>query len=81
MKNNKVKTNYCNNYCGLACVNGTCPNALDDLDRRSDTDAYAMYHLDKKVKCNECYEYKGCDDCCFNGTNMCDKTELKVNAK
>lgn len=68
-----VKTKRCSQYCGITCVDGHCPNALDDMDRRSDTDAYAAYHLDKKLSCSKCGYYRGCEDCYFAGTDMCTK--------
>ena len=68
-----MKIKMCPNYCGFTCVNGHCPNALDDMDRRSDTDAYAAYHLDKKLPCSKCTYYHGCEDCYFAGTDMCVK--------
>lgn len=68
-----MKTKRCSQYCGITCVDGHCPNALDDMDRHSDTDAYAAYHLDKKISCSKCMYYKGCEDCCFVGTEMCTK--------
>lgn len=65
------KTKKCAAYCGVACVSGRCPNALDDLDRHSDTDEYAAYHLDKKQNCKTCVYNIGCADCCFYGSTMC----------
>lgn len=74
----------CEGYCGLACVNGECPNAMDDLDRRSDTDKYAAYHLDRPVRCSECGYNRGREDCIFDGTDQCSKDikntkEIKQN--
>ena len=65
-----MKKAKCNSYCGVACVNGQCPNALDEMDRNSDTDEYACYHLEKKLRCKDCPYNKGCDDCCFIDTDM-----------
>lgn len=66
----------CKGYCSINCVNGCCPNALDDMDRNSDTDAYACYHLDKKLSCKDCCYNKGtCEDCIFEDTDMCVKKE------
>lgn len=65
------KTKRCSAYCGITCVNGYCTNALDDMDRNSDTDEYACYHLEKKQSCKTCSEYRGCEDCCFKDTDIC----------
>ncbi len=69
----KTNEKRCPAYCGITCVNGYCPNALDDMDRHSDTDEYACYHLDKKLSCKDCGYYRGCEDCCFSGTDLCIK--------
>ena len=49
----------CEAYCGVACVDGSCPLAsrLDYYDRGYDT----------INDCDECHYYKGCEDCCFDG--------------
>lgn len=66
-------TDYCVGYCGAACVNGSCPNAT----------APDEWHP-RRVRCDECWLYEGCKDCCFEGTELCirlfyqkDKGELK----
>ena len=46
----------CPNYCGVTCVNGSCPNALAD-----EYPEYGYIHC----TCAECGYYKGCEDCCF----------------
>ena len=53
----------CINYVGVTCVNGNCPNALAD-----DYPEYGYKH----VTCEECVYYKGCTDCVFYGTDMCE---------
>lgn len=72
-------------FCGEECVNGYCPNALDDMDRNSDNDAYSMYHLDKKISCMNCHYNTGCKDCMFDNTKMCkrrfDKTSKPKEIK
>lgn len=50
------------NYVGLACVNGSCHNAL--ANEYSD---YGYEHC----TCEECGYYKGCNDCGLYGTDMC----------
>lgn len=49
----------CENYCGVACVNGSCPIAsrFDYGERICDTIDY----------CEDCFYYKGCEDCYFDG--------------
>ena len=53
---------HCMNYCGVTCVNGSCPNAL-----ANEYPEYGYEHCD----CKECAYYKGCTDCVFYGTDMC----------
>lgn len=48
--------NRCPNYCGIVCVNGSCPNAL-----ANDYTEYGYEHC----TCEDCGHYKGCEDCCF----------------
>lgn len=62
---------FCSNYCGISCVNGSCPNALDELDRSSDTDSYSSFHLDKPIHCKDCWCYRGCSDCYFFRDGRC----------
>ena len=47
----------CPNYCGVTCVNGTCPVALGECH----------------ITCDECPYYKGCEDCAFcNDLDQCE---------
>lgn len=46
-----MSLDYCPSYCGLACVDGSCPDAARDC----------YVPLD----CPECWRYLGCEDCCF----------------
>lgn len=50
------------NYCGVTCVNGSCPSAL--------ANEYPEYWY-KDVTCEECEYYKGCKDCAFYGIDNC----------
>lgn len=52
-----MKLVHCPEYCGVACVNGSCPNALHEIC----PDIY------KEVSCENCFEYKGCKDCTAYG--------------
>ena len=58
----------CINYVGVTCVNGNCPNALAD-----DYPEYGYEH----VTCEECGHFKGCTDCAFYGTHLCDPINEK----
>lgn len=55
----------CKGYCGVACVDGSCPIA--------NRDEYAERGYDVINSCSECSCYNGCKDCAFNGTSMCIK--------
>lgn len=56
----------CNDYTGIACVDGSCPIA--------NMEEYIERGMDVIRKCEDCFYYKGCGDCCFSGTEFCDKT-------
>lgn len=54
---------YCKNYCGLACIDGSCPNAqYEAADERYGYGIAEDMGLEK-TKCKDCYKYKGCSDC------------------
>lgn len=55
----------CSNYVGLACVDGSCPVANADI--------YLSRCMEVIKSCNECFYYKGCEDCALAGTEYCDK--------
>lgn len=53
----------CPGYCGISCVDGSCPVAnMDEYIERG----YDVVH-----DCDECHYYHGCSDCCFCDTEMC----------
>ncbi len=54
----------CKSYVGVACVNGTCPIAR--------ADEYEEYCMPVQRSCNNCWYYKGCEDCAFEGTEDCE---------
>lgn len=55
----------CKSYCGLSCIDGTCPIAnREEYEERG-------YPVPKN--CGDCYRYEGCEDCCFDGTEYCEK--------
>lgn len=43
-----MKDKFCHDYCGLHCVDGTCPKIENN-----------------EYTCEECWLYKGCEDCYF----------------
>ncbi len=61
------KDDYCTGYCGVSCVDGSCPKALRD--------EYEERGYDVVRNCEECPRYKGCEDCAFDGTVLCDYKE------
>lgn len=48
---------YCEHYCGVTCIDGTCPKALED--------EYMERGIEVPVNCANCWYYKGCEDCAF----------------
>ena len=53
----------CKDYVGVACVNGTCPQA-----RREEYEERGMF---VPQKCDDCWMYRGCEDCALYGTEYC----------
>lgn len=53
----------CDCYCGVSCVDGSCPIALADI--------YQEYGMDVVRSCDGCIFYRGCDDCAFAGSDLC----------
>lgn len=47
----------CRNYCGVSCVNGTCPIA--------NRDEYIERDIPVVWDCDYCHYYEGCKDCYF----------------
>lgn len=47
----------CKGYCGVACIDGTCPKAWQD--------EYAERDYDVVKSCDDCHYYRGCEDCYF----------------
>lgn len=54
-------------YVGVSCVDGTCPKA-----RAGDWSNESV-----PVSCDECWLYKGCEDCALYGTNECEEVKEK----
>lgn len=52
----------CKNYVGVSCVDGSCPRAIAE-----EHEEMAI----SKVTCEDCYCYRGCEDCALNGTEHC----------
>ena len=55
----------CPDYVGLACVDGTCPIASKER--------YGEYSILTIDHCNECFYYKGCEDCALADTEHCNR--------
>lgn len=53
----------CENYVGVACVDGSCPIA--------NMDTYAEYGADVIRRCEDCWMRKGCEDCALYGSDLC----------
>lgn len=59
------KMKRCKYYCGVACVDGSCPIAnREEYEERG----YDVVH-----NCKECGYYNGCDDCAFKNTEYCEE--------
>lgn len=58
----------CGDYIGVACVDGSCPKA--------NAEEYAERCMDVISNCNDCFYYKGCEDCALYGTEYCVKMTL-----
>lgn len=63
----KKNDGYCSGYCGIACVDGSCPlfNMVKCIGKGK-----SVTHF-----CINCFYYKGCVDCCFFGTELCVEAE------
>lgn len=55
----------CKDYCGLACVDGSCPIA--------NAEEYEERCMDVIKKCDDCLFNKGCEYCIFADTEYCEK--------
>jgi hypothetical protein len=53
----------------LACVDGTCPKA--------NAEEYEERCMDVISDCDDCFYYKGCEDCAFVGAEYCDKSDAE----
>ena len=53
----------CKRYVGVSCVNGSCPVALKD--------EHIERCMDIIKSCDECYYYKGCEDCGLANAEDC----------
>lgn len=54
---------HCRNYVGVACVDGTCPMAKQE--------EYEERCIPVIRECEECFYYKGCEDCALFETEYC----------
>jgi len=48
---------YCDKYVGVTCVDGNCPITL--------AREYPEIYGNDVFICEDCYAYKGCEDCMF----------------
>lgn len=60
----------CRDYCGVACIDGTCPKA--------NREEYIERDYPVVNNCRGCHFYRGCEDCYFGGRQdgdplKCDK--------
>lgn len=55
--------NFCIHYCGVACMDGSCPQA-----NRAEYEERGIPFVER---CDECPEYRGCKDCCWYGEDEC----------
>lgn len=46
---------YCPHYCGVACIDGSCPMA--------NVEKYEAFDMDVILSCRDCPYYRGCEDC------------------
>lgn len=58
-----MSLNRCPNYCGITCVNGSCPKALQEEYEECDCPVIKS--------CKDCGYYEGCVDCAFLDTEYC----------
>lgn len=52
----------CSDYCGAACIDGSCPNAWREEHPEFFQDVYGTL---KPLKCKDCSYNNGCEDCCI----------------
>lgn len=59
-----TKQKRCRDYVGVACVDGTCPVALRE--------EYEERCIPTVKSCQDCFCYKGCEDCALKDTEYCE---------
>lgn len=66
-KSNRLKKGpkQCKDYVGVACVDGSCPMALEE--------EYEERCIPVVRSCGECSLYRGCEDCALEGTEYCSR--------
>lgn len=57
------KETVCERYVGEACIDGSCPIANREILEK--------HGIDTPKDCNDCWHYKGCDDCALFATKDC----------
>lgn len=63
----------CKEYCGVSCIDGTCPKA--------NIEEYVERGYDVVTKCDDCSRYKGCEDCYFSGRKEGDPLKCEKEIK
>lgn len=65
------KEKRCKNYVGLSCIDGSCPIA--------NSEEYEERCIPTIKDCQNCWMYKGCEDCASFGTEYCDEKMRNEN--
>lgn len=59
------KEERCHSYVGISCVDGSCPIANQE--------EYEERGIPLVKACENCFMYRGCEDCGLYGTEYCQK--------
>ena len=75
-----MKPEYCPDYVGVACVDGTCPDyvgvaCVDGTCPAAHREEYAERCMPVISCCRDCFYYEGCKDCAIS--DDCDRMEDK----
>ena len=58
------KEKICKNYLGFDCLNGNCPITLYYENSTQ---------FERRPTCENCFYYKGCENCIFKNSDLCAK--------
>lgn len=64
LEKDNFKNDYCKEYIGKACINGSCPKLIVTEELGSKTEI---------ENCGDCPAYQGCSDCEVAGSKYCPK--------